>query len=59
MCLFESPIRAKNVRAGVVAYQYIKDADVDVDLRGQNRGYLRGDYDLSQWVLGAQYSVGF
>lgn len=52
------PTRDSRLDLGV-AYQYIKDADVDVDLRGQNRGYLRGDYDLSQWVLGAQYSVGF
>lgn len=30
MCLFESPIRAKNVRAGVVAYQYI-NGTINID----------------------------
>lgn len=45
------------------AYLYVKDVDVNNDQRSavatQNRGLVKGTYEDSAWILGAQFSMAF
>lgn len=42
-----------------VAYLYVKDAKIDNNQSGDNRGRVTGNYEDSAWILGAQYSIAF
>jgi long-chain fatty acid transport protein len=51
-----------------LAYIYVKNAEIDnnqiptplnAQTASQNRGYVKGNYDDSVWLFGAQYSMGF
>lgn len=43
-----------------VAYLYVPDTDIDNrDAGDPLKGLVRGEYDSSVWILGAQYSMSF
>lgn len=42
-----------------LAYLYVKDAEIDNNQLADGRGYIKGNYDDSVWLFGAQYSMGF
>ena len=42
-----------------VTYLYLKDADINNNQSGFNRGIVTGTYNDSAWLLGLQYSVAF
>lgn len=56
------PSKATTVDVGG-AYLYVKDADINNDQRSavatQNRGLVKGSYEDSAWILGAQFSMAF
>ncbi len=41
------------------AYLYLQDADISNNQLAQGRGWVKGSYNDSAWLLGAQYSMGF
>jgi long-chain fatty acid transport protein len=41
------------------AYLYMADSKIDNDQTADGRGRVRGEYEASVWVLGAQYSMAF
>lgn len=41
------------------AYLYLQDADINNNQLAQGRGWVKGSYDDSAWLLGAQYSMAF
>lgn len=56
------PSKATTVDVGG-AYLYVKDVDINNDQRSlvatQNRGLVKGSYEDSAWILGAQLSMAF
>lgn len=46
-----------------VAYLYVKDSNINNDqttgMGASARGIVKGEYDASVWILGAQYSMAF
>jgi long-chain fatty acid transport protein len=42
-----------------LAYLYLRDADIDNDQTAAGRGRVRGTYEDSGWIMGAQYSFSF
>ncbi|NWG30812.1 MAG: outer membrane protein transport protein [Rhodocyclaceae bacterium] len=41
------------------AYLYVKDTAIDNNQTLSGRGWVKGSYDSSVWILGAQYSQAF
>lgn len=41
------------------AYIYVKDTQIDNNQLASGRGWVRGDYDNSVWILGTQFSMAF
>jgi len=41
------------------AYLYLQDADINNNQLAQGRGWVKGSYNDSAWLLGAQYSMAF
>lgn len=41
------------------AYLYVKDTEIDNNQSAAGRGWVKGSYDSSVWILGAQYSQAF
>jgi long-chain fatty acid transport protein len=52
------PNKTSALDAGI-AYLYVKDASIDNNQLAQGRGYVKGTYSDSAWILGAQYSMSF
>lgn len=52
------PNKTSALDAGL-AYVYVKDASIDNNQLAQGRGYVKGTYSDSAWILGAQYSMSF
>jgi long-chain fatty acid transport protein len=52
------PNKTSALDAGL-AYLYVKDADINNNQLLDGRGYVKGSYNDSVWILGAQYSMGF
>mgnify|MGYP000857363801 FL=1 len=42
-----------------LAYLYLKDPEIDNNQLAAGRGYIKGNYNDSTWLFGAQYSMGF
>lgn len=42
-----------------LAYIYMQDPDIDRNELAQGRGYVKGSYDNSVWLMGVQFSMGF
>ncbi|PKO90842.1 MAG: long-chain fatty acid transporter [Betaproteobacteria bacterium HGW-Betaproteobacteria-10] len=42
-----------------LAYLYVKDTNINNNQLAQGRGLVKGSYDNSAWIFGAQYSMGF
>lgn len=42
-----------------VAYLYVRDTEIDNNQSLAGRGWVKGNYDSSVWILGAQYSQSF
>jgi long-chain fatty acid transport protein len=57
-----SPDKLTRVDLGL-AYLFVPESRIDNDQRSvnpaQNRGLVRGTYDASVWIVGAQYSLAF
>ena len=41
------------------AYLYLKDADINNDLRAEGKGLVKGSYEDSAWLIGTQFSMFF
>lgn len=41
------------------AYVYVKNADINNDLRAEGKGLVKGSYDDSAWLIGTQFSMFF
>lgn len=41
------------------AYLYLKDADINNDLRAEGKGLVKGSYEDSGWLIGTQFSMFF
>lgn len=41
------------------AYLYVRDTKIDNNQLAAGRGWVKGSYDSSVWILGAQYSQAF
>lgn len=41
------------------AYLYVKNADINNDLRAEGKGLVKGSYDDSAWLIGTQFSMFF
>ncbi len=41
------------------AYLYLKDADINNDLRAEGKGLVKCSYDDSAWLIGTQFSMFF
>jgi long-chain fatty acid transport protein len=41
------------------AYLYVKDADINNDLRAEGKGLVKGTYEDSAWLIGTQFSMFF
>lgn len=41
------------------AYLYVKDADINNDLRAEGKGLVKGSYEDSAWLIGTQFSMFF
>jgi long-chain fatty acid transport protein len=53
-----SPDKATRVDLGL-AYLFVPESHIDNNQVAQGRGLVRGTYDASVWILGAQYSLAF
>jgi len=41
------------------AYLYLRDSDINNDLRAEGKGLVKGTYDASAWLIGTQFSMFF
>ncbi len=41
------------------AYLYLRDSDINNDLRAGGKGLVKGTYDASAWLIGTQFSMFF
>ena len=41
------------------AYLYLRDSDINNDLRAEGKGLVKGTYDASGWLIGTQFSMFF
>lgn len=41
------------------AYLYLRDSDINNDLRAEGEGLVKGTYDASAWLIGTQFSMFF
>jgi long-chain fatty acid transport protein len=53
-----TPDKAARVDLGL-AYLFVPESHIDNNQVAQGRGLVRGTYDASVWILGAQYSRAF
>jgi len=53
-----SPDKASRVDLGL-AYLFVPESHIDNDQLAQGRGLVKGSYEASVWILGAQYSLAF
>jgi long-chain fatty acid transport protein len=42
-----------------LSYLFVDDPEINNDQLAQGRGLIRGEYENSIWILGAQYSMSF
>jgi long-chain fatty acid transport protein len=52
------PVKNNRLDLGM-AYLYVQDADIDNNQLLSGRGLVKGTYENSVWIFGAQYSMSF
>ena len=53
-------VTAKDMALDVgAAYLYLRDSDINNDLRAEGKGLVKGTYDASGWLIGTQFSMFF